>query len=255
MTPVTALAEARRLARQGEAGAAIAACRLAAPERDPAAARVLGLLLAEAGEAEALRWGRHAVGLDRSAESLAALGRMLARLGRWTDASAVLQEALALDPGLTAAQDLLGRAAAGAFAAGQFGSAATAYRTISTLHPHDPAPLHSLGTALHEAGEPAKAIGPYRAALALDGARAETWHNLGSALQATGDLPGALQAYAGAYRLDPACFPRIAQELAAGRAGQVWLSAEALRARLSGPGHDTHPGTLPGAPAPHPPRP
>lgn len=254
------LGRARQLHQAGDTTEAIAACRRAAPDDDPVAARLLGLLLAEAGAlAEARRWAGRAVALDRSAETLAAEGRVLALMQRWAEAAVALREALAFQPGFTAARRLLDRAEAAAasiqrdaealFAGGQFAASAAAFRDASTLRPGDAAVLHGLGTALHEAGEPAEAIVAYRAALALTPCRAETWHNLGSAFQATGDLGRAMHAYISAYAIDPACFPRIAQELAAGKTGQVWLSAAALKAHLSR--HDTDRDTRPASPAPH----
>ncbi len=222
-----ALTQARRRHHAGDTAGAIAACRAAAPEQNPVAARLLGLLLAEAGaNEEALHWVGHATTLGRSAETLAALGRVLALQDRWLDAVPVLQEALVLTPGFAAAQQLLNRAGAA---------------------------LYRLGTARHDSGAPAEAVPAYRAALALDPRRFETWHNLGSALQALGALDDALHAYAQAYRLDPACFPRIAQELAAGRAGQVWLRAADLRSYLTGLVHDTPPDRRRASPGPHPP--
>ncbi|WP_428377127.1 tetratricopeptide repeat protein [Lichenicoccus sp.] len=85
----------------------------------------------------------------------------------------------------------------------------------------------------------------YLRALALEPQRAQTWHNLGSAYQAVSDLPAALSAYARALQLDPHGFPRIAQELAAGRCGAVWVSADDLRRTLaaSAAGHRTLPGS------------
>ena len=263
MSTETDLARARALHRVGDIGAAIRACRTAEPDRDPVAARLLGLLLAEAGAlTEARHWVGRAVASDRSAVNLAAEGRVLALMRLWVEAVAVLREALAMQPDFTPARLLLDRTEAVGhaaqrdartlFASGRFAEAAEMFRQASQLRPADAALLHGLGTALHEAGEPSQAIVAYRSALAAAPERLESWHNLGSALQATGDLAAAMHAYARAYAIDPACFPRIAQELAAGRCGQVWLSAAALKARLaSDPGHDTGAGTRQEPPAPH----
>jgi tetratricopeptide (TPR) repeat protein len=238
------LARALRLHRAGDAQAAILACREAARDENPVAARLLGLLLAETGHLEeARRWVRIAVARDRSAETLTAEGRVLAMAGEWIAAATALREALRMRPGFPAASQLLDRAEAAAagwlrdadalFAAGRFVEAAALFKDASLVRPGDAAILHALGTALHESGNPEAAINAYRDALAVAPRRIETWHNLGSALQAIGDVEAALDAYARAYAIDPASFPRIAQELAAGRAGQVWLSAAALKARLA----------------------
>ena len=98
--------------------------------------------------------------------------------------------------------------------------------------------LHDLGTAHHEAGQLAAARASYEAALQHEPGRAETWHNLGSLRQVLHDLGGALSAYGNAFRLRPDFFPRIAQELAAGPAGRVWLRAADLRATLARTGDE-----------------
>ena len=261
MDPNTALAHALQLHRIGSTKAAIAACRQAVQDENPVAMRLLGLLLAETGRFEEARhWATRAVARDRSAETLAAAGRILAAMQHWPAAAAALREALLLQPDFAAARRLLDRAeaaaaamqaeAAGLFAAGRFAGAAALFQEACGVRPGDPALLHALGTALHEAGQPAEAIAAYRAALAAATGHVACWNNLGRALQATGDLDGAMAAYASAYATDPASFPRIAQELAAGSSGQVWLSAAALRAKLQATarGHDTGPGTRPGLP-------
>lgn len=265
MDPQTALAQALRLHRSGDTPAGIAACRQAVRDGDPVAMRLLGLLLAEAGLFdEARHWAARATARDRSAETLAAEGRVLATMQAWPAAAAVLRQALALQPGFTAARRLLDRAeAAGAraqseaaqlFQSGRFAEAAALFRNACLIRPGDPKLLHALGAALHEAGQPAEAVAAYQAALAAAPRQVASLHNLGSALQAVGDLPGAMHAYARAYAANPASFPRIAQELAAGRSGQVWLSAAALRARLQSiaRGHGTGLDIPPETPAPNP---
>ncbi len=265
MNPQTALAQALRLHRSGDTPAAIAACRRAVRDGDAVAMRLLGLLLAEAGLFEEARhWAAQATARDRSAETLGAEGRVLAAMQDWPNAATVLRQAVALQPGFTAARRLLDRveAAGGAiqseaaqlFQSGRFAEAAALFRHACLIRPGDPKLLHAIGTALHEAGQPGEAVAAYQAALAAAPRQVASLHNLGSALQAVGDLPGAMNAYAQAYAADPASFPRIAQELAAGRTGQVWLSADALRARLQSiaRGHGTGPDISPDPPAPPP---
>jgi len=265
MNPQSALAQALRLHRSGDTPAAIAACRQAVRDGNPVAMRLLGLLLAESGLFdEARSWAARATARDRSAETLAAEGRVLAAMQDWPNAATALRQALALQPGFTAARRLLDRVeaagaatqseAAGLFQSGRFPEAAALFRAACLIRPGDPKLLHALGTALHEAGQPAEAVAAYQAALAAAPLQVASWHNLGSALQAIGDLDGAMRAYAQAYAADPASFPRIAQELASGRSGQVWLSAAALRARLHSIacGHGPGPGKPQDPPAPHP---
>lgn len=265
MDPQTALAQALGLHHSGDTPAAIAACRRAVRDGDAVAMRLLGLLLAEAGLFDEARlWAARATARDRSAETLAAEGRVLAAMQDWPAAATVLRQALALQQSFTAARRLLDQVeAAGAgiqseaarlFQSGRFAEAAALFRRACLIRPGDPKLLHALGTALHEAGQLGEAVAVYQAALAAAPRQVASLHNLGSALQGVGDLPRAMHAYARAYAADPASFPRIAQELAAGRSGQVWLTAGALRARLHSiaRGHGSGPDTLPDPPAPHP---
>ena len=91
-----------------------------------------------------------------------------------------------------------------------------------------------LGVALQESGKLQLAIEADGKAIALDACMIAAHHNLGSAWQALGKMDEAPRAYARAWTLDPARFPRIAQELAAGATGKVWLTADALRTELAG---------------------
>nr|WP_321983853.1 tetratricopeptide repeat protein [uncultured Lichenicoccus sp.] len=118
------------------------------------------------------------------------------------------------------------------FRRGDWQPAASALAEAARLLPRDAAILHDLGAALQENAQPSEAREIYLRALAFDPQRAQTWHNLGSACQAISDLPAALAAYGRALQLDPDSLPRIAQELAAGRCGAVWLSADDLRSTL-----------------------
>ena len=268
MEAESSLALAQRHYRSGDTLAAVAACRSAVRGGDAPAMRLLGLLLAEIHQLdEASVWTGHALDQDRSPETLCAHGRVLALQRRWPAAAEALREALALRPGFAPARALLDHAEAAAlpllraaeahFTAGQFTEAAALFHDASTLRPNDAAIRHALGTALHEAGQPDSAITAYRAALAMAPESLETWHNLASACQATGNLAAALHAFARAYAIAPACFPRIAQELAAGQVGQVWLNAAGLKAELhrhaSDPAHDTGLDTHQARPAPPPP--
>ena len=114
---------------------------------------------------------------------------------------------------------------------GRFAQAVAPLRQAVRLGRPDAALLFDLGVALQESAALPDAIAAYRAALAIaPDVRAR--HNLASALQSTGDMAGALQNYALAFALDPSCLPRIAQDLAAGRCGRVFLSRERLEQAL-----------------------
>ena len=236
----------------GDLPAALKLCRLAAQRADdPGPARLLAVLLAEAGQTtDALTWARRAVTLGpTSAPSHAALGRVLVQDRQPGQAEQAFRAALAIDPslnvacqGLTALGDMRHRAGLALFQAGQWAQAAQALTEAARLLPRRADILHDLGTAHHEAGHLAAAQASYEAALQYGPTRAETWHNLGSLRQVLHDIGGALVAYGNAFRLRPDFFPRIAQELAAGPAGRVWLRAADLRATLeragSEAGHD-----------------
>ena len=256
--------------RAGDIDAALPLLRAAAEQgRDPAPARILALLLAERGEAAAaLRWISRALALGHGeAASHAAHGRVLSVQALWAEAITAFGAALSIEPDLAAAQAGLSHAyrayaaslaadadthrlAAAArahprageirhahgqalCAAGDWAKAACELAEAALLLPGDAAVRHDWGTALHEAGRPAEAIPAYLESLARDPAQARTWHNLGSSRQALGDMEGALCAYGRACALDPAGFPRVAQELAAGNPGRVWLRAGDLRRCLA----------------------
>jgi len=222
---------ARRLYRQAAETAA-----------DPTPARLLALLLSEDGQSKAaVTWAQRAVSLDPAAAlSHAALGRVLFQAGQLGDAERAFGDAVLLDPGASAAQQGLAAVAGlqhrrglALFHARQWHEAATALATAARLLPRNPDFWHDLGTALHEGGCLAEASDAYTKATALAPDRAETWHNLGSVRQGLRDMDGALAAYARAFALQPESFQRIAQELAAGNPGRVWLRAGDLRRTLA----------------------
>ena len=232
----------------GDLPAALKLCRMAAEKaNDPGPARLLAVLLAEAGQTkDALTWARRAIVLDRiSAPSHAALGRVLMQDRQPVEAERAFRAALAIDPtlnaacqGLTALGDMRHRSGLALFQAKQWAQAAQALTEAARLLPRRADILHDLGTAHHEAGDLATAQASYEAALQYEPARAETWHNLGSLRQMLQDIGGAMAAYGNAFRLRPDFFPRIAQELAAGPAGRVWLRAADLRATLAHAGDE-----------------
>ena len=113
----------------------------------------------------------------------------------------------------------------------RFAEAVAPLRHAARLGRPDAALLFDLGVALQESGRTPEAIAAYRDALALR-SDARGHHNLASALQSTGDIAGALQNYAQAWALDPAGLPRIAQDLASGRCGRVFLTLDGLKQAL-----------------------
>ncbi len=241
-----------------EAHRAIARDEASAPSR-----AALGRILAKAGDwAGSAEAHGEAVRLDPSlAASHDGRGRALLALGRVPEACRSLDRAMRLRPpdpslhrayaaALLAGGDAgLERAATAAadfphageiqhahglalFGRGLWTEAAQAFAEAAAKLPDDAAVQHDLGAALLEAGRGREAASAFRRALGIDPDRVASWHNLGSAEQAGGNMPAALTAYAQAYRRDPDCLPRLAQELAAGPNGRVYLRAADLRRDL-----------------------
>lgn len=159
--------------------------------------REVGDTLSEAGKRDAalVCWSR----AHRAEPSLATAlrrGKLLRDLGRLAEATAVMEEAVALDPRSERAWFLLGLCRQDGR---DFAGAAAAYRTALDLEP----------------------------------ALAEAAVNLGTALQEAGDLGAAKAAYARALRARPAAFGRIAQALATAPRGELWLDLAMLRRSLT----------------------
>ena len=191
------------------------------------------------GEAHALARAGNPRGASEAFEAVIALQpealeahRALAALalkhGGAERCAQVLARAAQMMPGNCWAQREYGRLLC---ALKKFGEAVAPLRAAARLSPEDAALHYDLGVALQESGQIPDAITAYRRALAL-AADLRTHHNLASALQASGDMAAALREYARAFALDPACLPRIAQDLAAGRCGRVWLNVEGLKQAL-----------------------
>ena len=254
--------------RAGRLPAALALYRQAAKEdkRDALAPRLLALALAAGGDLqEALRWIEEALKRDPAAiETEAAQAQILVQAGRQDVARKVLEQLLARRPDFAPAHHLLVHIATmcgtpsflkalrnaatnlpqkswphqqlGRFlaAGGDYKQAVEPLAKAASLRPNDADAQYDLGVALQESGQTQAAISAYRKALALQPGMVRARHNLASALQSRGDIRAAIAEYTDAYKREPASFPRIAQDLAAGSTGQVWLRAGDLKAKLSG---------------------
>jgi tetratricopeptide (TPR) repeat protein len=166
-------------------------------ERFPAYAEgwlALGEVLHQSGQTNAAL-----ASLGRAAQSSAPgahrLGQVLVELGRGDAALAAFVKAVALDPGFAAA-------------------------------------WYSLALSRQDKGEHAEAAEAYAEALRQRPDFHEAALNLGIALQEAGKLEAALDAYGVALRLRPDSFGRIAQALASGRTGALWLDPSVLRRDL-----------------------
>jgi tetratricopeptide (TPR) repeat protein len=91
-----------------------------------------------------------------------------------------------------------------------------------------------LGVVRQDLGDQPGAAAAYRQALTKNPAYAEAAVNLGIALQESGDLDAAMRAYQAGYRIRPATFGTIAMALTSAPNGKLWLNEQALRELLSG---------------------
>jgi tetratricopeptide (TPR) repeat protein len=121
-------------------------------------------------------------------------------LGRFEDALAAYDQALALDPRRVPAH--MGRGVA-LLALGRFEDALAAYDQALALDPRYALAHMSRGVALLALGRPEDALAAYDQALALDSGYALTHFNRANALQALGRPEDALAAYDQALALDP----------------------------------------------------
>ena len=159
-----------------------------------------GRVLADLGrldEAEAVL--RRAVRV-RDAAAEFNLGTVLDAKGRWDDARARYERALAIDPFHTRAMNNL---AAGLDRQGQTNAALDWFAGAIAITP-DAADLRvNLGAALLRAGRFAEAGAALREAVALAPSSADAHNNLGIALAQQGDFDGAAAALERAVAIDP----------------------------------------------------
>jgi DNA-binding transcriptional MerR regulator len=92
------------------------------------------------------------------------------------EAQAAYRQALALDPGLSAAHINLGRLL---HAAGDLRGAQEHYRDAARLDPNDPVAAFNLGVLLEDSGQKAEAIRAYERAITADPNFADAHYNLG----------------------------------------------------------------------------
>jgi predicted TPR repeat methyltransferase len=87
--------------------------------------------------------------------------------------------------------------------AGSLDDAEQAYARILAVVPDHAEALHFQGLAVHQRGDPARAIELIRAAIALNGQQFGWYSNLGNLLQLSGQKDAAAEAYEQAMRLAP----------------------------------------------------
>ncbi len=116
---------------------------------------------------------------------------------------------------------------------GRLGEARDALRRAAARDPSVAHAWFALGLVCQDLGDAPGAVPAFRAALRAEPGFHEAAFNLGVACQDRGDIAGAMDAYARAWRLRPASFGRVAQALASGRIGRVWLRPSALERDLA----------------------
>ena len=210
---------------------AAARARLARDPGDRRALFTLAALLLRAGDAEAAallpRLDHHpgfAGGWLAVADALLDRGQVGAAL-------AAASRALRAEPGLAAAHHLTGRILR---AGGRDGEAEQAFRRAVGCDAASAEGWYGLALLLQDRGDAAAAADAYRAALRARPDLHEAAFNLGVALGDSGRLEEAMDAYGLALRLRPDSFGRVAQSLASGRSGAVFLDPARLRAELAG---------------------
>ena len=192
------------LRREGDPGAALAACRKAtelAPERASAwleTGRTLNNLGRLPAAREALTKARDLA--PDNAEIQHDLAHVCRRLGDTAAARAGFETATQLQPDWAAAWYRLGSLE---LAADGFRQAEKCLRRAVQLDPSNAAILTTLGVALHRLGRLDEAMDHYRIALQRDATCTDAWGNLGIALQEQGEIDEAVAAYRRALALRP----------------------------------------------------
>lgn len=226
---------------------------------------LLGMTLVELGSPTAISVLRRLLDShERHADAWCLLGLALRRHGEPGAALEAFRNAIDCNPSLSKAHFYL---ATEMYAQGRAEEAIAAFTRAQELDSGSMEIALNLGTALHAAGDSKAARTAFEKAVALAPSFAEAWFNLGLACQDLRDLQGAaaafrtalhhrpdyaeaavnlgivlqdarlmndaMDAYRMAVRLRPETFGRIAQALAGGSTGQLWLSVDHLRRTLA----------------------
>lgn len=161
-----------------------------------------GRALEETGQSvAAIELYRRAITLAPSfAPAHGNLAALLARNGRFDDATAEFEEALRLDPRLSEVRSNYGSALA---EQGRFGEAIGHLREAVSLEPESAENQYNLGTALANAGDLPAAQQAFEAALRITPDKADAHNNLGIVLASQGQLDAAIRHFKEAVRLQP----------------------------------------------------
>lgn len=198
------LAEAVRLQRQGDAAAAVIACRkvLSAAPGDVEAWQLLAWIEVQRGNAVASleAFEKVAGAKPRDAAAHMNLANALLDLQRSGDALRSYDRALTLDPAHTQTWYNRGVCLGGLR---RYAEALASYDRALAIEPRHVDALYGKGNALASLGRPGEAAIAFERALAADPGRADIWINRGNALQELCRLDEALACYARARVLEP----------------------------------------------------
>jgi predicted O-linked N-acetylglucosamine transferase (SPINDLY family) len=178
--------------------------------------------------AEAAARIQQAIAIDPAAATYHQhLAEALRAQGDLQAALASYRRAVELDPSYAVAWSSL---AAALTAIGQANQAEEAYRTAIELQPELPEPHNNLGTLLRQSGRWSAARHQFEAALRINPGFVEAWNNLGNAVRDGGDSTAAVDAYRRALEIRPDYAPaRFNLGVALHRLGDPGGAAEAFR--------------------------
>ena len=159
----------------------------------------------------------------RDAEALHLMGCIRAQAGAHPEAVALMDQALAIDPGnpgfLVNRGRVLAQLGLASLRAGHAAQAVRAFEAALPAFPRDASLRNNLGLALQRMGRADEAIAHFQAAAELDPAMQAVRVNWGNALETRGDLEGARAKYREAIARDP-------------QSAAAWLNAASIEVDL-----------------------
>ena len=226
------LAQAVRLQRQGDAAAAVIACRkvLRGAPNDVDAWQLLAWIEVQRGNLAASleAFEKVAAATPRDAAAHMNVGNALLELQRSEDALRSYDQALALDPVHTRTLYNRGVCLGGL---GRHAEALASYEQALAIEPRHVDALYGRGNALASLGRHGDAATAFERALTANPGRADIWINRGNSLQELCRLDEALACYARARVLEPnsqdAAFHEALLRLLAGDYERGWPLYEA----------------------------
>jgi predicted CXXCH cytochrome family protein len=166
------------------------------------ALKELGAALSDSGQLARAAEVLERVPLD--ADALTDLGGVYMRQGKPDQAEQALQKAIAINPDIPVAYNLLGLQRS---RKGDHSGAEANFRRAIRIQPDLSAAQSNLGNLLAGAGDLRQAIFHFRKAIAADPGNVDAHYNLGQAFAASGSFDEALREFRLAIQLDPDSYP------------------------------------------------